>query len=139
MKNLILPTLAVAAVVISFLGVSAVSAQTTPLTETSMNRFGQNSEVVAEHRAEMKAHSEDVLNQAVEEGLMTEEQKQTMLAMREEFRATRGSSTPEDRQVAREAHRANMQSWQAANGIDLESVCDGDNEFKQSGFGRTAK
>jgi hypothetical protein len=139
MTKFLIPALAIAVVVVSFLGTSAVFAQSDTSATNTMNRAGQNIEAREAHRAEMQAHSLSVLDEAVAEGLMTEDQKQTMLAMREEFRATRGSQTPEERQASRDAHRVAMKAWETENGIDLSSVCDGSNAMKQMGFGRMAK
>ena len=81
-------------------------------------------EVQTEHRQQMRSHQEERLNQLVEEGTITEEQKQALLEKRAEMQVDRGDCqilSPEERETSREQHQAEMKSWLEENGLD-ESI-----------------
>ncbi len=75
-------------------------------------------------QAEMEARFEEQLSQAIEEGKITEEQKQLIIAKREELEANRQTGmkemTDEERKTAREEERQELESWAEEKGIDLE-------------------
>jgi hypothetical protein len=84
-----------------------------------------------ERQEEMHVRFEERLNEAVENGELTEEQKSLILAKREELEVTREENRPEHDGEApteeeREAHRAEMEeeraaleAWAEENGIDM--------------------
>ncbi|MFC1790252.1 hypothetical protein ACFLZP_02070 [Patescibacteria group bacterium] len=63
-----------------------------------------------EHRAQRQNMAEDRLDQAVEDGVLSEEQKQALIAKREEMRSQR------------EQHREEMRQWFADQGIDHDEL-----------------
>jgi len=62
--------------------------------------------VHADRYAEMKERKEDKLNQAVEDGVITEEQKQALL---DKF---------EEKKNLKDEHKQDMQAWYEEQGID---------------------
>lgn len=84
-------------------------------------------EVREEHRAEKEAERLTQLDQLVEDGSITEEQQQLILAKQEELQADRETQkesmqdlTEEERQTARESEREAIESWADENGIDMQ-------------------
>jgi len=84
-------------------------------------------EMHAEHHAELQMRFEERLDKAVEDGLITEEQKQLILDKHEELQAERQANmesfrnlTPEERQEKMAAQKAELDNWAQENGIDLE-------------------
>lgn len=105
-----------------------------------VERFGLKEEDVKavfdetrdEHKAQMQARLEERLNEAVESGEVTEEQKKLILAKHEELKAEREANkesfqdmTPEERHEAMETKKAELKSWAEANGIDLKYLFGG--------------
>lgn len=92
-------------------------------------RFGLNQEEVQgvfdEYREEkhtvMQTHFQDQLSQAVADGKITEEQKQAILAKKDELRAKHTelkSLTWEEKKEAMNALKTEIQAWAEENGID---------------------
>jgi DNA-binding transcriptional regulator YhcF (GntR family) len=96
-----------------------------PVIQVLAERFGLNEdeveevfdEVRAEHFAQMQQTKEEMLNQAVEDGVITEEQKQAML---DKFAQN---------QTERVQHKEEMQAWFKEQGIDHEAL------MQYGGFG----
>lgn len=108
-----------------------------PIIQKLVERFGLNEEEVKavfdeareERRVEMQARFEQRLNEAVENGDLTEEQKQLLLAKHEELKAEREANresfqnmTREERREAMEAKRAELEAWAEENGLDLSQL-----------------
>ena len=111
------------------------SGQYPSIIQKLVERFGLNEEEVravfdeerAKRRQQMRANFEDRLSQSVSEGKITEEQKQAILAKKEEMEANHRNFsdlssedlTPEKRREEMEAHREEMKTWAQENDIDL--------------------
>ncbi len=104
-----------------------------PLVQKLVERFGLNKEEVKtvfdearkEHRVEMQTRFENRLNEAIENGDLTDAQKAAILAKKTEMQANHGESkdlSPEERQEKMQAQRKEMQTWAEANGIDLSQM-----------------
>lgn len=104
-----------------------------PIVQKLVERFGLNEDEVkavfdeerTERQQQMQARFEERLNQAVSEGKITEEQKQAILAKKEEMQANFGQFkdlSPEERREKMEAHREEMKTWAEENGINLDSL-----------------
>jgi restriction endonuclease Mrr len=110
-------------------------------------RFGLNQDEVeavisearqaemAQRQAEMQSNYEERLTEAVNNGQLTEEQKQLVLAKHEEIQANRQEPgefkemSDEDRELSkteREQERVNLESWAEENGIDMKYLMMGD-------------
>ncbi len=137
--KLILPALIIALTGVTLFGVAGVGAQgaTDPhssLIQKFVQKFGLKEadvkavfdEVKTEHHAQMRVRMEERLNQAVQEGKLTEAQKQAAISKfnelqtkheenREQFKAM----TPEERRQAMENRRQELETWAKQNGIDL--------------------
>jgi hypothetical protein len=93
-----------------------------PLVQALSERFGLNQDEVAEaldeiradQHAEMMQNHEDSLNQAVENGVITDEQKQALLEKH------RDMWDAKKREM--ETHRAEMDAWFAEQGIDHKAL-----------------
>ena len=104
-----------------------------PMIQTIMDRFGLNQnevqgvmdEVREEHHSQMEQRFEDNLSLAIENGTLTQEQKQLMEAKHEETEAAhvelRGLSGPEKRDQMQATHQE-MSDWAEANGIDMSEL-----------------
>lgn len=68
-----------------------------------------------EHQAEMQSQFEAKLDEAVQSGELTAEQKQLILAKHEELKAKH-----EAQQQARQQERAELEAWAEQNGIDTQ-------------------
>lgn len=98
--------------------VSADDATFPPLVERLAERFNLNQDEVQsffeeqkeEHHRLMMQNKEEKLNQAVSDGVLTEEQKQALLDRWEEMKAHR------------EEHHQEMQQWFEEQGIDPEKL-----------------
>lgn len=122
-KKVLIPTLGLAALVVAgILGVSAVRADENgtypPMIESLVERFGLNEDEVKtffdeqrqERQRQMEQAREERLNQAVADGVITEEQKQALQGKWEEMR------------TKREQHREEMRQWMEDSGIDFEKL-----------------
>lgn len=154
MKNKIL--IPVAAFMIAgtvYFGAIATQAQTANTTDphTSIiqkisQRFGLKENDVkvvfdeerTERQAQMQARYEKQLNQYVTEGMITEAQKQLIIAKHKEMqneritqKETMQNLTPEERKAQMETKRQEMESWAKTNGIDPQYL----GMFGHKGFG----
>ena len=110
--------------------VRADEAQGHPMIQALAERFGLNEdeveevfdEIRADRFAQMQQAHEDGLNQAVEDGVITQEQKNALLAKHEE------------KSQERQQHREEMQAWFEEEGIDHEAL----KEY-MGGFGKHRK
>jgi hypothetical protein len=141
-KKFIVPAVALGSIV-SLAGILAVSAEETDRGPSQMiqklaERFGLDQGEVqlffdAERQVrqeERQAEYETRLSKAVESGELSEEQKQLILAKREEMRTqmegergNRGKESQEEREAHREAmesRRAELEAWAEENGIDMK-------------------
>jgi len=134
-KKIIIPAIALAVLsLVSVLGVRSVSADENstypPIVQKLVERFNLNTEEVqqvfdearGERQQEMQVRFEEHLNQAVSEGKINQEQKEAIMAKKDEMKASRGEFkdlTPEERHENRETHRQEMETWAEENGIDL--------------------
>lgn len=93
-------------------------------------RFGLNQEEVetffeeqrAQNQSQMQQRWEERLNQAVAEGKITEEQKQAIIAKREEHRQKMEGLqdlSPEERRVAMQEYQTEFRNWVEENGLDV--------------------
>ncbi len=113
--------------------IAVVRADTTsnhPMIQALAERFGLNEdeveealdEIRADHFAKMQQAHEDRLNQAVEDGVITEDQKSALMEKHEEMAQER------------EQNRDEMRTWFEEQGIDEEAL----HEY-MGGFGRHGK
>lgn len=68
---------------------------------------------------------ENLLTQAVEDGVLTEEQRDELIAIRTSFHNSReemAEMTQEERRAAMDAHRDMMKAWAEENDIDLREL-----------------
>jgi hypothetical protein len=86
---------------------------------------------------------EENLSQAVLDGKITEEQKNALIAKREEMQANRedlSDLSREERQEKRKEHRDEMQEWAEENGIDMGEIMPGGGQGRGGqrggGFGK---
>ena len=122
-------------VVISTVSMSQVYAQdvsqTRPLMQRVMTRFNLNEEevqeVIAQHRNEMQSERqqeiEEKLTNLVNDGKITEEQKNAFLVKHEEMQKNRDKNvglTREERWAQNAEHTNEMHEWMEENGIELE-------------------
>lgn len=137
-KKIIISAIALAILsLVSVLGVRSVRADEKgvypPIVKKLVERFNLNTEEVQqvfdeareERQQEMQARFEERLNQAVSEGKINQEQKEAIIAKKDEMKANRGKFkdlAPEERHQNREAHRQEMETWAEENGIDLDLV-----------------
>jgi len=102
-----------------------------PIVQKLVERFGLNEDEVkavfdeerTEHQAQMQARFEERLSQFVSDGKITEEQKQAILAKKEEMQGNREEFkdlSAEERKQKMEERRQEMQSWAEQNGIDVD-------------------
>ena len=104
-----------------------------PIIQRLIEKFNLDGEEVEEifteareeRQSQMQARFGERLGELVEEGQLTEEQKQAILAkkeaMRQESQNWQGLA-PEERREQMEQHRAEMQTWAEGEGIDLSLV-----------------
>lgn len=126
-KKVLLTILALGTFVsVSTLAVSKVFAEdseyTHPVVARLAERFNLNEDDVEavfdavreERREEVQAEREDKLSQAVADGVITEEQKEAILAKKQEMRS--------EYQEKKEQHKQEMQAWFGEQGIDHEAL-----------------
>lgn len=133
---------AIAVVIVAFAASSAVLADSengrSSLAERIATRFNLNQDevqgVFEEHRQERKqAH----LDAAVEEGLLTQEQRQALEQKHLELadrKAELKDLSPEERRAASQEIRQEMDAWAEENGIDLQELRPDKRGFK-AGYG----
>jgi len=80
-------------------------------------------EIKQEHKSELQNKFNDVLDQAVKDGKITEAQKQLILQKRQELQNTKQNfknMTPEQRKEAMQKQRQDLENWAKQNNIDLK-------------------
>jgi hypothetical protein len=104
-----------------------------PLIQRLVEKFNLNQDEVKvvmdeareEHHSQMEENFENNLNMAVENGTLTQEQKQLIEAKHDEMEAKheelRGVRGPEKREQMQATHEE-MQTWAEENGIDLSEL-----------------
>ena len=133
-KNLIFSVITLGMLTLAGIySVKSISAQEAdnypPIIQKLVERFGLNADEVKkvfeeereEGRARNQEHFEERLDQAVEEGKITEEQKQAILDKHAEMQAKHESLKDlsfEERQEALKTMREEMQAWAEENGLD---------------------
>ena len=134
-KRLIIPTLALGILISAgALGMKNASAEGDyPLViERLAERFGVDEpEVEAvfdsvrdEHHEQMQETIENKLNEAVQNGEITEEQKQVIATKHGEMHERRyelRDLSPEEREKSMFEHKEEMHTWAEENGIDIDS------------------
>lgn len=142
-KKIMIPTLGLAALIgATVFGVSAASADeetyTHPMVQAIAERFDLNEDEVEtfmgehreEHRQEMQLSKEDRLNEAVSDGVITEDQKNALME--------KWNQMHEERSQEREEHKDDMQAWMESEGIDYEALKEYSG-YKRGGFGKMGK
>ena len=122
-KSLFIPILITVIIIAAgVMGVTAARAQDSgsypPFIQSLADRFGLNAQEVKtffeverqERQQVMQQSREEKLNQAVTDGVITEELKQALM------------NKWEDVKQEREQHREDMQAWFAEQGIDAEAL-----------------
>ena len=125
-KKIIILAIALAVLsLVSVLGVRSVRADENstylPIVQKLVERFSLNTEEVQqvfdevreERQQETQVRFEERLNQAVSEGEITQEQKEAIVAKKDEMKANRGEFkdlTPKERHENRENHRQEMET-----------------------------
>jgi competence protein ComGC len=123
-KNFLIPALVLCLGGGLLYGATRVSAfsmgvnSSSPIVQKLVEKFDLNAnEVVTtfnelreEHRTQMRAEREERLNQAVADGVITEEQKQALIQKQEEM------------QAEMEQHREEMDAWFEKQGIDRDAL-----------------
>jgi hypothetical protein len=139
-KLLVIPTLGLAGLIFAGVGVNAVKAgdETTypPIVQKLIDRFNLNEDEVKdvfdeareERRQIWEQNREQRLDQAVEDGVITAEQKQALLEKYAEM------------QTEKQQHKEEMHEWFEEQGIDHEALMQyggfGGKGFKHGGMGR---
>lgn len=101
--------------------------------------FDENRE---EHQAEHKARLEERLTKAVENGKISEDQKNLILAKMDENKAFFESlkdMSKSERKTALKNHREDMKSWAEKNGIDKEYLRPSHHFGRHGGHGEGPK
>ena len=151
-KKIVIPAIALAILsLVGVLGVRSVRADensTYPsIVQKLVERFNLNTEEVQqvfnevreERQQEVQVRFEERLNQAVSEGKINQEQKEAIMAKKDEMKANRGEFkdlAPEERHQNRETHRQEMETWAEENGIDLDLMTMLLGGGHRGGFGR---
>ena len=144
-KHLIIPIFGLALLGFVAYGSAKVYAedelsQYPPIVQKLVERFGLNEEEVKavfdeereERQIENQTRFEDKLSEAVENGDLTEDQKQLILTKKAEVQEKPGELeglSLEERRTVMEKHKKEMESWAEENGIDLKYL------FGGRGFG----
>ncbi|MCK4635770.1 MAG: hypothetical protein KAT32_02810 [Candidatus Moranbacteria bacterium] len=122
----------------SFNNVSAnEESQYSPIMQKVAEKFNLNQDEVKqvfdenreERRAENKAKADERLSKLVNEGKLTEDQKNVLIAKREEIRQERENSfgemkdlSPEERKEKRQEHQEEMKKFFEEQGIDHDAL-----------------
>ena len=136
-KLLIIPVVVLTLFTFSTLATNKISAEeessTHPIIQKLVDKFNLNQDEVEavfeenrqERQTQRQADHQAKLDQAVEAGILTEDQKNTLLEKQSEFQGERGQFkdlSQEERQKERQSRQDQMQSWAEENGIDLEAL-----------------
>lgn len=150
-KRIIVPGLALALILAlgayAINGVSADDLRSYSMIEKISERFGLNEDEVQvffdemreEHQVQREGKHDAALDQAVVDGVLTQEQRELLETKHDELRAMKGEykdlSTDERKEIFEE-NRLELQVWAADNGIDLSEIHDklGDGK-RHKGFG----
>jgi len=81
--------------------------------------FKENRE---ERQDQMQTRHQEMLEQAVKDGKITEEQKNMLMEKREEMRKGMENLSWDERQGQRAKHRQEIHNWAEENGIDLSAI-----------------
>lgn len=151
-KKIIIPAIALAVLsLVSVLGIRSVRADENvtypPIVQKLVERFNLNTEEVqqvfdevrGDRQQEMQDRFEERLTQAVSEGKITQEQKEAIIARKDEMKADRGefkNLTSEERHENRETHRQEMETWAEENSIELDLMPMLLGDGHRGGFGR---
>lgn len=92
-----------------------------------------------ERRQQKQAQQQEMLEQAVKDGKITEEQKKMLTEKREELRTEMQDLSWDERREQRSKHRQEMQDWAEENGIDLDALCQFGKGKGMRGFGSGRK
>lgn len=151
-------------ILLAVAGISQVSAQTTEAQppQQEMSRRGGNwfdsliqklvekfslnkdevqvvfDEVHEQKQAEMNQRFNEQLNEAVQQGELTEEQKNLIIQKKEEMQKQREEEkdiSKEELETLREQHRTEMEQWAEDNGIDMKYLMGGRGPGKGPGMG----
>lgn len=136
-KKILIPTLGLLALSgLTILGVSSVKADEgtlyPPMMQRFMERFNLNEDEVdsfmnemhQERVAQIQQTREEKLNQAVANGVITQEQKDALMSKWQEMQ--------QERDQERNIHQEEMQTWFNEQGIDHDAIM----QFMGGGFGR---
>jgi hypothetical protein len=125
-KKVILTSTLFATLLLIAYGTSTIKADDVsnypPIVQTLVDKFGLNadevdevlSEAMAERHAQMQQNKEDALNQAVTDGVITEEQKEALIEKHQEMW--------QERKTEREQHKEEMEAWFEEQGIDHDTL-----------------
>jgi hypothetical protein len=116
------------------------------LIQRLMEKFGLNQSEVdtvvnayrSERQAEMQAKHQERLQQLVDEGTLTEEQKNLVQQKHNEWQNNKPDFSGmghEERHEAMEAHKTEMEQWASENGIELQAMGMGERGGKGKGRG----
>lgn len=121
---------------VSLFGVSQVLAQNStgnypPFVQQLAQKLGIDQskvqsafdEIRQENKSQMQTKFNDVLDQAVKDGKITEAQKQLILQKRQELQNTKANfkdMTPEQRRQAIQNQKQQLDDWAKQNNIDLK-------------------
>lgn len=147
-KKLILPTIALGVIIAAgAVGIGVTKADDTngypPVVERLAEQFGlDQGEVEAvfdsvrdERHEQMQASMEEGLNQAVADGVITEEQKQALLDKKAEMFAEKEELTKEMGHHKGE-YKEEMEAWFEEQGIDQEALMEYMGYGEHKGFGK---
>ena len=140
-KNLVIPVLALVLLTSVSYGATQALAEESgnfpPLVARLVERFNLNEDEVGEvldefkgeHHLRMQERMEARLSELINDGEITEEQKQAILdkhaemrADHEELKSKWSSMTDDERLALHEAHRDQMEAWAEENGLDLSEI-----------------
>lgn len=150
MKKIIIPSIVIAIVmIVGLIGLNNSRAQNTNdypvVVQNLVDQFDLDTnvvdEVIAETRDEkhnlVQGKHEEKLNQAVIDGLITEEQKSAILAMKSEFfnkHSELSSLSFEERREAKSELKEKFNTWAEENGIDLKQLYGFNHEGGKHGY-----
>lgn len=152
-KKTLVPAVALTTLaLIGLVGVQSVSAQENQrgyesIVEKLSTKFNiDQTEVQAvfeeQHREReqyMQQRGEEKINTAVENGTITEAQKNELLALREKLHNEMedfSNMTQEERRVKMDEHRATIEAWAESNNVDMADLNFGFGGGPHMGFGK---
>ena len=90
-----------------------------------------------EHQQQAQADFEEKLNEAVENGRITDDQKSIILAKHEEMKNSKENwkdLSPEERMEKGKTMKEELEAWAEQNGLDLKDLSLGYNKGQRGGF-----